>query len=86
MIIITVSANNKSFTERIPDRHTRIKVDPSFYRPVQFVLDSRETLDRYKDHFIYGYLEAAYQNNELPNSLIKAEALAIVVIHEPEAK
>jgi hypothetical protein len=82
MIVITLTAGNKSLVERIPDNETRINIDPSYYRDVSFVLDSRSMLDRYRDHFICGHLEALYREGNLPHFLTKAPAIEVDFRHE----
>jgi hypothetical protein len=83
MIVITLSAGNRSVTERIPDNETRINIDPAYYRDVQFLLDSRAALERYQDHFIYGYLESLYREGALPPFIAAAPAVEVELKHEP---
>lgn len=79
MLVITLTAGSKSLVERIPEEHTRINMDPDFYRDVDFTLDSRMTLERYRDHFIYGYLEDLYRGGTLPTTFLTATSLQVTV-------
>ncbi|MHB9154239.1 MAG: hypothetical protein ACYC5N_00935 [Endomicrobiales bacterium] len=79
MLVITISAKNKTFIERIPESETRIHRDPDFYRDIRFTFDSKQSLEQYRNHFIYGYLETLGKTGELPSSLLSAGALEITV-------
>ena len=79
MLLITLSTGHKSLMERIPEEQTRIRIDPDFYREIDFTFDSPQALERYRDHFIYGYLEDLYKSGSLPPSFLTAPAVQVKV-------
>jgi hypothetical protein len=84
MIVITITVEHKTYTDRIPDKYTRVKRDPEYYRSVRFRFNGEKAIAHYRSHFIYEYLKNAWQNNELPNFIVRASSMEITLQHEKD--
>jgi len=84
MVVITITVGNKTYIERIPDRQTRVRREPEAYRDIHFLFKSAESLEQYKDHFIYSYLKFANEHCALPDFILQADSMDITVRHEKE--
>jgi len=81
-IVVTITAHNKSFVERVPENTSRINRSPDYYRDVHFVLDSKESMECYRQHFVYRYLEVLSKEGDVPHFILTAEKLEISVRKE----
>jgi hypothetical protein len=84
MIVITITAGNKSYIERIPDRDTRVNRDPEYYRDIHFILKNRRSVEKYREHFIYQYLESMGRSGDAPAFIVRARKVEVTVRREKE--
>lgn len=81
-IVVIITAGARSYMEKVPESPGRIRRSPDYYRDIEFTLDSRESLEPYRRHFIYHYLETLHRADDLPAFILTAEKLVITVTKE----
>jgi hypothetical protein len=83
-IVVTITANNRSFVEKVEESRNRISRSPDYYEDIHFVLDSKESVEHYRRHFVYQYLQSLSKTGDLPPFVLRAEKLEITVKKEKE--
>lgn len=81
-IVVTITSHNRSYVEKVSESLSRIHRSPDYYRDIHFTLDSPESIEQYRQHFVYHYLEILHREGDLPHFILKAEKLEITVKKE----